>query len=156
MSQRTAPPPTPPHDGRRFASGMVWSFGQHGFRFRRDTDRGQGYNRSSQQVFRTNRISSQLSMKPSTFDSIVKLIDAAPAEAIHGAARLHAGAIERKMKRGKALDEEGSRIMAFCEFLDNPALPKNLSALEKEFYRRTVARLVAARKMPPGIMNQFD
>lgn len=95
-------------------------------------------------------------MNSSTFDSFVNLIDEQPADIVHHVARHRARTIERTIKSGKAPDNETRQIMAFCEFLDNPTLPKNLSAPEQEFYRRTVARLVAAKKMPPSVMNPFS
>jgi hypothetical protein len=93
-------------------------------------------------------------MKSQNFSDFAKVIDEQPARAVLGVARMYARTIERDKKPDQPVaDPEAQRIMKFCHFLDTLEVPADLTGAEKDFYRRTAEKLVAAGTMSAKVLN---
>ena len=53
-------------------------------------------------------------------------------------------------------NDEIQSILNFWEFLNSGEIPANLSAVEREFYRRTAERMVRDGFLPGTVMQQLD
>ncbi|SPE50873.1 hypothetical protein SBV1_1230006 [Verrucomicrobia bacterium] len=54
------------------------------------------------------------------------------------------------------ISEDAKRILEFNQFISEGILPPDLTAPEKDFYRRTAERMVETGVLPADVLEQFE
>src|SRR5262249_12842633 len=101
-------------------------------------------------------------METRFFNLFSTMIESLPSKAVIGAVTLERQMLENDLKRGRLVPvEEAASIVNFCLFLESSALaakvaPYYVPREHIQFYRRIVARLIAAGELPPSVWRQFE
>jgi hypothetical protein len=103
-------------------------------------------------------------MRQSLFDSFADMIEVIPARAVLRTLERESKMLQEDLAMQRPLPAgQAASILDFCRFVGTvsrglavPAPAAAISAAQMEFYRKTVARLIAAGELPLHAASEFD
>ena len=103
-------------------------------------------------------------MRQCLFDSFANMIEAIPARAVLRTLERESKMLQEDLMMQRPVPAgQAASILGFCRFtgavsrgLPVPALSAAIAADQVEFYRKTVARLIASGELPPHAASEFD